>query len=444
MKRLVFILAFLLTLLSLPAIAQDDTALDVDSRFAAVYNVETKTLLYDKGAGTIIYPASLTKIMTGILACEYYEERGGDFTVTVTEKALEGVQGNKIGLKAGETVSFYDLICATLVGSGNDSAYVIAHTVAGSLDSFVDMMNEKAKSLGAENTVYANPGGYHSPLMHTTLFDQALICAHAATLELLSDISSFISYDMPETNLSRKRTFTNQNLLFDPNHWLRHYTPNTTGFNVGMTEQAGWCMATAYDDDGLTNIVLVSGGRIENFEYHYLNDVKKLIEYTKNSHAYVNVLSKGEALHEAYVSLGRDRDSLILETAADITALLPTDIDIEKDVSIEWELSCDTFEAPVEAGEVFGTAKAFYKGELVGETALVAATGIDRSLPLFLFDRIADFFKIPVVKSILWFLSSLVFAFFAGAFIYVAVKRRRRRIENLRHKTHARKSIKKV
>ncbi len=442
MKKIILITLLLATLLSLFVCAEEPLEFTVDAEYAAVYNIETKSMLFEKGANTIIYPASLAKIMTGILACDYYEEQGGDFDVVVSETALRGVQGNKIGLKAGERVSFYDLMCATLVGSGNDAAYVIAETVGGSVEGFVDLMNKKAGELGAVNTVYANPGGYHSPYMYTTLYDQALICAHASENERLLKITSLVSYEMPETNLSKKRTFTNQNLLFDQNHWLRHYTPNTAGLNVGMTEQAGWCLATVYDDDGLTNIVLVSGGSVKSFDYVYLSDAKALIEHTANSHAYTTVLNKGEAFHEAYVAIGRDRDSVILETEGEIVALLPTDINVETDITFEYKLLDDRFEAPVKVGDVFGIASAYYKGELVGKVNLVANTSVKRSLPLFLLDRISSFFRIPAVSTVLSFIFSLVFAFIVGVFIYVCIKRRRIRLEKKHSRVHARKNIK--
>ncbi len=445
-KTLVFILV-LLSLLSIVVMA-DAEEIEIDAKHAAVYNLEQKKMLFEKEANTIIYPASLTKIMTGILACDYYEARGGkDFDVTVSAEVLENVSGNKMGLQAGEKVSFYDLICALLVGSANDAAYVIAETVGGSVENFVSMMNERASKLGANNTCYANPSGFHSPYMYTTLFDQALICAHAAEKTMLLEISSQVSYEMAETDMSKKRNFVNQNLLFDQNHWLRHYTPNTRGLNVGMTNEAGWCLATVFDNDGLTNIVLVSGGSVENFEYHYLNDAKALMKYTADKFDFITLLDSNKAMCDVEVELGRDKDRLLLATSRDITALLPVDTDKDADVKIEYTLSKVSFRAPIDEGEVFGVVSAFYKGELVGSVELVATTDVEMSIPLFVLDKISSFFKIPLVKALVNFILSLVFAFCCGAFIYVNVKRRRRRQERrhalAKNVSHARKNVNK-
>jgi len=450
MKRILVLFLALLLALFVPCLAEEEEKItekpEIDSRYGIVYNVETGKVLFDKGSNSIIYPASLVKIMTGILACEYYEAEGGDLTVTVTESALEGVQGNKIGLKPGEEVPFYDLIVATLIGSGNDAAYVIAETVGGSVEGFVSMMNKRAEEIGALHTSYANPSGFHSPYMLTTLFDQALICTEASASKLLLDITSMISYEMPATNMAKKRTFTNQNLLFDYNHWLRHYTPNTRGLNVGMTNEAGWCMATVFDNDGLTNIVIVSGGNVKSYDYIYMNDVKKMMKYSADGFAFFEVLPKSEVLHDVKVSLGNDKDRMILVSKDKITALLPVGVDIENDVVLESSLKGEVFEAPIRAGEVFGSVSAYYGGEFLGESALVATTNVEQSTSLLVFDRIGRFFSNAYVKSILIFLSSVIFLLLTFVFIKVSVKRRRLRDARLRraHSVgHARKEVKK-
>jgi D-alanyl-D-alanine carboxypeptidase len=163
--------------------------------------------------------------MTSVLALEYYE-RVGNIEVTVTESALEKLQGNNIKLKVGEKVSFYDLVVAVAVGGGNDAAFVLAETVAGSVDGFVEMMNNKAKELGADHTQFANPTGFHSPRMYSTLSDLALICEWANKNTEFMKISSMVSYTMSATDLSKAREFTNSNLLLDPKHWLRLYKEN--------------------------------------------------------------------------------------------------------------------------------------------------------------------------------------------------------------------------
>lgn len=427
MKK-IFALAVLLTfLLSFTAFADNVQLPEIDSSYAVVYNTQSEKYLYDKKSSSIIYPASLTKIMTGLIACEYYSEHG-NVTVTVTESALKDVQGNKVGLKAGEQVYFYDLIAALLVGSGNDAAYVIAETVGGTVDGFIEIMNEKAASLGMNNTNYSNPGGYHSPYMYTTLKDQVLLCTKTVENSVFMNISSLIKYDMPSTNLCAKRTFTNSNLLFDPNHWQRYYTENTSGFNVGMTSEAGWCMATSYDNDGQCEIIIVSGGKVDGYDQIYLEDVKKLIEYSSNAYSYVKIVDSKDAKLEVPVRLSADKDSLILATEKEMVALLPNGVDVSSEVTLETTLYRETFDAEIKAGEVFGKLSAYYEGELIGEVNLVALTSIKRSTWLWLVDIADKFFSNPYVKSTLLFLPSVAFALFTGFFIRFCIKKRRRAV----------------
>jgi len=281
--------------------------------------------------------------------------------------------------------------------------------------------------------------------MLTTLSDQALICTEASKNELLLEITSLIEYDMPETNLSKKRHFTNQNLLFDPDHWLRHYTPDTKGFNAGMTPQAGWCMATVYKNDGLTDIVIVSGGSVENYTYHYINDVKSLIDYAKKGYAFTKVLDKGEVLHDIEVKLGDEKDRLILTSADEITALLPVGVNVKTDITVKSEPVKNVCEAPVKEGDTFGTVKVYYGEEFLGEVNLVALTGIKRSFKLLILDRIGKAISNMYVKAILIFLSSLAFAYLVFLYIRSAIRKRRERIAHhrarMQNMSHARKTL---
>ena len=443
MKRLLLLILVISAILCVTAIAE---APAIDAKYGIVYNLEADKPLFEKDVDSIIYPASLTKIMTGLLACEYYDARGGnDFEVTVSEASLESVEGNKIGLKAGETVSFYDLIVAVMVGSGNDAAYVIAEVVGGSLEGFIDMMNERALSVGATHTTYSNPSGFHSPYMLTTLRDQALICAEASENNTLLKISSLVDYTMPETNLHKKREFTNQNLLFDSSHWLRHYTPNTRGFNAGMTQQAGWCLATLHDNDGLNNVVIVAGGSVEGFEYNYINDVKALIDYSKKAYAFTKVLDKGRILHDVDVKLSEDKDRLILTAKNDVSALLPIDTEVNNDIRLESELFCEVYEAPISEGDTFGVVRAYYGDELLGEAELVALTDVKLSVKLLIVDRIKCFFENVYVSAIFRLIGSLLFVFAVCVFIFVCIKRRRLRLKRMRARaqgvTRARKTV---
>ena len=141
MKKTLVLLFVLLMAISFALVCEADEVkeeeLEITSDYACVYNVESDTMLFEKGANTIIYPASLVKIMTASLAFDYLSSvEDEDFTVTVTDTALDTLVGNNIKLKEGETLSFRDLLSAVVIGGANDAALVIAETNHSPITSY--------------------------------------------------------------------------------------------------------------------------------------------------------------------------------------------------------------------------------------------------------------------------------------------------------------------
>lgn len=420
MKKIILVL-IILTFLTPTVLANQQPEISAD--FAGVYNIESGEMLYSKDSNTIVYPASLTKIMTSVLALEYYE-RKGNTEVTVTESALQTLKGNDINLEKGEKASFYDLVAAVTVGGANDAALVIAENVAGSVDAFVKMMNDKAKELGAVNTNFSNPTGYHSPYMYTTVEDMAKICAWAYKNKTFMTLSSLVEYEMRETNTHKKRTFTNSNLLLDPNHWLRHYVEGTKGMNAGSTAEAGYTLATVYDNDGQTNIVIIIGGKIDGWDYYYFDDAKKLIEYTSVSYTYKDLVEKDKPVADIKVLYGKDTDHVLLTTKEPVTALLPEGA-LDEDITTDYEITKTDFTAPVTKGEEWGVLTVYYQDKQVGAVPLVTQNNIKRDFFLYITGIISDFFKHNTTKGVVYFLLSILF--FASVVAYIAVYIRRQR-----------------
>ena len=182
---LVLISVILLTMgsigLSVPSAALEDPTVS-NAKGIYLYNLENNKAVFTQNAEEQVYPTSTVKIMTGILAIENLSERL-DENITVTSSMLSAVSGNNIGLAAGEIVTIDSMIRALLVNGANDAAYVLAHTVSGSTEEFVTLMNTKAKELGAHHTHYTNPTGMHDENMYTTAEDTAQIAKYAYGLD---------------------------------------------------------------------------------------------------------------------------------------------------------------------------------------------------------------------------------------------------------------------
>ena len=244
MKRIVSLVLCLVTLIStaamcaLPAVAIEEPAVNNISG-ALVYNVENEKTVYKYKAEERIFPTSTVKIMTGILAVEALSERL-DEKITVTAEMISKVSGNNIKLEAGDVVTVRDMIWTLLVNGANDSAYVLAYTVSGSLEKFVSRMNTRAKELGALNTNYVNPTGMHDENMYTTVADTAIIARHAYTLPLFMECSSSMKYSMESFN----HTVHNRNCLLTLYYDKNYFDSQARGMNAGSTPQGGHSVVT--------------------------------------------------------------------------------------------------------------------------------------------------------------------------------------------------------
>ena len=234
MKRLVSVLVvFLLVIIPLNV-----SALSTSAKAAVVLNGDDGEIIYSQNADMRLPMASTTKIMTGILLCEY-----GNFEkqITVTEEMLR-VEGSSMGLLAGDRVTLHDLLYGLMLASGNDAANVIAFVLGGSLDGFVNMMNEKAKDLGLSDTHFATPSGLDAQDHYTTAYELAKITQYAMQNE---DFAAAVSCEKTVLNYGNppyKRSLTNHNKmlnLFD----------DAVGVKTGFTKKSGRCLVSAARKD---------------------------------------------------------------------------------------------------------------------------------------------------------------------------------------------------
>ncbi len=372
---------------------------------AYLYNFENDTVLYTYNETARLYPASTVKLMTGILALEALGDTP-DRTITVTSEMLSKVTGNNIGLVVGEIVTADDMLHALLVNGANDAAQVLAVTVAGSVDAFVSMMNEKAQKLGAYNTHYTNVTGMHSEAMVTTLADTAAIAKYAYALPRFTEITSITKYVMDGTNKKDYRNIFNRNSQLSKYYDTRYYYPESIGMSAGYTSQSGYNIVSVARRDDLTYLAIVMSAEEYDEQIWSYTNAENMLEWAFDSYGYTEVLSVSERVCELSVALSSTVDYVTLVPANSIVRYLPTDIDPE-----EIRLSYNTFDesltAPVEAGQVCGTVTVTYGVEILGSADLIATVSVTRSEFLFMLERIkaftaSRFFKATIVFAILF------------------------------------------
>lgn len=244
-------LKHLITSLTLSVFAYSSTtvpaieALEQTSKAFVFWDVNAKKRLADKNADTLIHPASLTKIMTSIIAIE-----SGmlDKIITITPEMTK-VKPTRLGFKVGESFYIRDLVKAAMIESDNDAALAVAIAVGGSEKRFVDLMNSKAKSLGMKNTNFENPHGFDHPQHLTTANDLLKLTDYALKNSYFDDIISLKEYAFHDMTTSKVYKVRTHNLL------LKNY-PYALGVKTGFTNQAGPCLIARVKKNG-EDLVLV-------------------------------------------------------------------------------------------------------------------------------------------------------------------------------------------
>ncbi len=432
LKNKVYMLLFLIifaAVLALPSLAVSEVPDMSLAESVYFYNIEQKTVMAEKNANKIVYPASVTKVMTGLIAAE---ELGGRMNegITVTEEMLKGVSGNNIKLKAGERVTIGDMLYAAVCGSANDACSVLAHLVSGTAEAFVEKMNLRATELGAIDTNYTNVSGMHNPNMVTTAYDTFLIAKAASENSLFVSLSSESKYEMPETNMSSARNIYNKNHMISRYSETKYYNKYAMGLNAGSTSQGGNCLATCTEKDGQTYICVVLGasetadGNIASYTV-----ANSLINWAYSSYGYVEVLSKDLLVCEIDVALSEDVDYVTLRPAKEIVAFLPLEIDMEKELEYNHSVTSKELDAPVEEGQSAGFISVSYDGKVLGTVELVAMNKVDRSEFLYTLKKITDFTSSRpfIITAVTFALLFVVYVFLTAFYRTKPPHRRRRR-----------------
>ena len=231
---------------------------DTYSETAVLMDADTGTILYNKGMDEKRYPASITKIMTALLALE---NSNLDDQVTFTEECLadQTSDSGNIGMQVGEVLTMRQCLLALMIRSANDVATQIAVQIAGSVSAFADMMNQRAQELGCVNTHFVNASGMPDENHYTTAHDMALIMKAAADNESFQTIASTASYTIPATNVSGgDRVLTNNFSMLANNNAA--YYQYCTGGREGYTEASGSTLVCSAQKNGITLIAVVLQG----------------------------------------------------------------------------------------------------------------------------------------------------------------------------------------
>lgn len=393
-----------------------------------LYNLTQDKVIAEKNADKVIYPASTVKLMTGLVAAELLSDKL-DEQIEVTEEMLQGVTGNNLKISVGETVTVRDMFYGLLCGGNNDCAAILAHVAAGGIPQFVELMNKKAAELGTKTTNYTNVSGMHSDNMVTTAYDTYLVAAAAYEVPLIMEAVTTNKYEMPATNKSKLRNVYNKNYLISRYIDTTYYNSLAQGMNAGYTSQGGYCLVTSAEYNGQSYICVVMGGEEQNKRIRSYEIAGDLIDWAFSAYKETKVLDLNSYIGEMNVTLAQDTDHVTIKPAGPLTAFLPSDIDVAKDIELLPKLNAPELEAPVTEGQVVGFIAVKYGDEILGTVDLITTDKVERSEFLYALQRIKSF------TTQRWFIASaIVLVILTGVYIFVVAsirgrqtRRRRRR-----------------
>lgn len=228
---------------------------EVQSPAVILMEMSTGTVLYEKNADEQHYPASITKIMTTLLALENSEL---DEVVTFSDEAIDNTEGSGISRDYGEQMTMEQCLYAVMLSSANECAYAVAEHVGGTVDHFVEMMNQKAAELGCTNTHFVNPHGLFDENHYTTAHDMALIAKAAYENETFRIITGTARYTIPPTNKHDEQTdLQNHNEMLYPWQTLKYRYDYCTGGKTGYTNVARSTLVTFAEKDGMSLVCVV-------------------------------------------------------------------------------------------------------------------------------------------------------------------------------------------
>ncbi len=371
----------------------DIDAPEYETDIALLVNADTDTVIYSKNADRITAPASLTKIVTAMVALSKCDDL--QKVITCSQKAIDSLLGTGssiAGLVAGEKTTFEMLLYCLFLPSANDAAEVIAeHFGNGDSAAFVAEMNAFVESLGCKNTHFANPHGLDDSTVkgfdsdtqnRTTANDMYLIAKAALQNDHIRKISSKYGKTMPATNKSDVRYLYNTNPLL--NSYSYYFYEGAIGLKTGTEDKAGCCLISSATKNGYTYISIAMQGNDQYVADGERRNTAFLMCRYMLRWAFSNVEMKVLAdssynIGEVAVKYGRGSDYVAVVPKNDVTAIAHNDINMD-DLSVEYaEDFPERVDAPVKQGDVIGKAKLVYNGVNIAEVTLVAQTDVKKN-----------------------------------------------------------------
>ena len=367
MKKLLFLVLLLSIFMVVPASAKE-VPFDVDSEYVYMVNRNSNEVMYEKNAYEKMYPASMTKMMSAIVAIENMDDLNRE--VTISYEMLSGLyeaNASMAGFNVNETVTIKDLLYGLMLPSGAECAYALGYTLFGSIDNYVSMMNEKAKMLKMNDTHFVNPTGLHNDDHYSTCYDLSILLDYCLDNDIFYQIFTCDRYiasnglELSSTSLTR----------LDDNSYI-------AGAKTGFTNLALRFLASFanYREE----YIIISGHASSSEKA--IEDADKLYKFFYDNYHYVDIYHANDVIDVTNVkySISDNKYPVIVNE------------DIGLTVANEYSITIDKYEleAPIDVGDKIGTIFVKTDGESFSYPVL-ATKSVDRNYIVYLFWPIISF-----------------------------------------------------
>ncbi len=369
--------------------AEDYTA---KAKAALLYDINSDTMLYSLNPDEQLYPASLTKVMTCLVALDLIEEQNValDEIITVPQELVNQVDpsGSSMGLKGGEEIPMIELLYGMMVQSANDACMMTAQRLCGSEEAFVERMNQKAMELGCEHTHFVNVHGLHDEEHYTCARDMAKIMLAAIQNEQFATLYSTSTHEVPATNVSEARILKTTNYLISEAVTDIYYDSRVIGGKTGFTTPAGRCLVTVSEDKstGMKLLCVVMGTKMEVasdgytvLSYGSFEETRGLLNFGYKNYMGTQVLSDAQTLGQFPVEGG---DAATQGKVQGLScAVLPAGSTLDS-IRYEYLLDDGVMTAPLEENQPIGIVRVWYQSTCIAQQELYSAASIKKAVPI--------------------------------------------------------------
>ncbi len=375
MKKIVYII--LSTILMIPFGINALEIEGLESKHVIVYNLDESKIIYEEKSEEITSIASLTKIMTTLVAIESIDDL--DEKVTITESMLNGIpyDASVAGLQVGDVLTYKDLLYSSMIPSGADATQALAISLTGSISNFVEKMNAKARELKLENTSFANTTGLDTSGHYSTAKDILSLLNHALENKTFKEIFETKSYTT--TNgiiLKSTLDYYNKTLNYDLSF--------VKGSKTGYTGKAGLCLATLSNIDN-TNIITITINASYEDRNKNVKDLNRIYKSLKSNYIKVNIIEEGDILTTLETKFAKELNTLI-RSDVNITRYIEKPYNEDK-VKIEYAGE-QVISSTTKKGTEVGTIKVYYDEELLEEIPAVISDTLHFSVFNYLKENI--------------------------------------------------------